>query len=787
MFIMENESKSRIKINELLKKAGWNFNSNIDLEDRVDFKKYSNDEIGDEFEKTKYGFIDYVLLDENKKPILIIEAKSKSKNPLSGKEQARKYAINKNIRFVILSNGDTHYFWDTEKGTPYTIDEFYSLEEIKNLYENKKRHKNNLEELKNFEISKNLISGKKLRYYQINAIKKIKQEILNGKDKFLMVMATGTGKTLVSAGIIKMMLKTEMAKKILFLVDRLELEEQAYSDFESYFIKGEEKENFDFQIYKKDRSKYDRCDILITTIQSFFDRYKEFSKTQFDFIIADETHRSINGHTSRKVFDYFNCFKLGLTATPKATSKNIEPNFDKNDFRELEIRKMKDTYLTFGCENFVPTFEYTLEQGANDGFLVLPKCVNVTTKISTELLSEKGYEVEIENEDNKTEIKNYKMRDFERKFFSFNTNYKFCEEFFKRALRDPISEKIGKSGEIGKSIFYCVSQNHAFKIANLLNKIAMEKFPNKYNSDFAMVIVSSSEGDLPRFRKQFRNNKLGGMSNFLENYKTSKTRVCVTYGMMTTGYDCSDLLNIVMMRPIYSPSEFIQIKGRGTRTFTFEYENIKEEKKDFYLFDFFENCEYFEKYYDYKKPIPINVSQKKFFILSKETISLEKYVSLKHDFIVKSVKKNLGITTVDKEFYRNDNGKEIILTIEDFFKFVNPDELEKYFESFYDKFHQKATKEELFNWIFRKKEPRSKNEIIEDFWKDFLRRNDNIDCNVESLKKFFFAYFGNEKLRGHYKNYGISKIENFHFDMTEILDIENEIMKIEKYYVGVYG
>ena len=99
--------------------------------------------------------------------------------------------------------------------------------------------------------------------------------------------------------------------------------------------------------------------------------------------------------------------------------------------------------------------------------------------------------------------------------------------------------------------------------------------------------------------EQFSNNKLSGNSRFLEDYKTSKARVCVTVGMMTTGYDCQDVLNLALMRPIFSPSDFVQIKGRGTRKFTFKYPTTKptefKQKEYFKMFDFFANCEYFER------------------------------------------------------------------------------------------------------------------------------------------------------------------------------------------------
>ena len=138
-------------------------------------------------------------------------------------------------------------------------------------------------------------------------------------------------------------------------------------------------------------------------------------------------------------------------------------------------------------------------------------------------------------------------------------------------------------------------------------------FPGKYQSDFA-VQVTSEIPDAQQFTINFTNNNLLGAANFLDNYKTSKARVCVTVGMMTTGYDCPDILNLGLFRPIFSPTDFIQIKGRGTRKHDFREllfddamkSNVREpQKATFKLFDFFGNCEYFEEEYDYDQVIKL--------------------------------------------------------------------------------------------------------------------------------------------------------------------------------------
>ncbi len=201
----------------------------------------------------------------------------------------------------------------------------------------------------------------------------------------------------------------------------------------------------------------------------------------------------------------------------------------------------------------------------------------------------------------------YKQREFEKRFFAEATNQVFCKTFLENALHDPIS------GEIGKSIVFAVSQNHAAKLTQILNVIADKMFPGKYHSDFA-VQVTSMIPDAQQMTVNFSNNNLLGSGNFISEYRTSKARVCVTVGMMTTGYDCTDLLNLGLFRPIFSPTDFIQIKGRGTRKHSFldqlfdegVKESISQTQKSAYkLFDFFANCEYFEEDYDYDEVLQL--------------------------------------------------------------------------------------------------------------------------------------------------------------------------------------
>ena len=233
--------------------------------------------------------------------------------------------------------------------------------------------------------------------------------------------------------------------------------------------------------------------------------------------------------------------------------------------------------------------------------------MDARSEVTTQLLSDKGFIVEFKDDDGDDQTETYKQREFEKRFFSDATNQLFCKTFLENALRDPVS------GEIGKSIVFAATQKHAAKLAQILNLMADKMFPGKYQSDFAVQVTSQVDG-AQQFTINFTNNNLLGSANFIPAYKTSKARVCVTVGMMTTGYDCPDILNLGLFRPIFSPTDFIQIKGRGTRKHDFREqlfnetikESVKEPKKTtFKLFDFFANCEYFEEKYNYDQVIKL--------------------------------------------------------------------------------------------------------------------------------------------------------------------------------------
>lgn len=620
----DTEAQARLKINDMLKDAGWRLvnteedRRNVEVEYSSTIRK-NNADAGASF--------DYLLTDKKGFPLCVLEAKKPAINPLSAKEQARRYAESQNIRLVILSNGEASYLWDIKLGNPQPIFNMPSQE--------------SLEARLGFSPDKKSMAGEQitpeyialtqiptilqepaylnadtkgeyilnnglriLRPYQLDAVKSVQDAVSKGKDRFLIEMATGLGKTLTGAAIMKMFLRTGNANRILFLVDRIELERQAAKDLNKYL-----KNDYVTMIYKEHKADWRNAEIVVSTIQSLLagDKYKNFAPTDFDFIISDEAHRSIGGD-SRAVFEYFTGYKLGLTATPKDYLRNIDASkLDANSIKELERRVLLDTYRTFGCESGEPTYRYSLPDGVREGYLIDPTVLDIKTDITTAMLSEEGYHAIGKNEDGEEAEAIVGSKDFQKRFFNDNVNYAMCKTFLENAERDPIS------GEIGKTLVFCVSQKHAALIANVLNDLAMQAFPGKYESDFAVQVTSEVQ-NAQDMTTQFSENKLLGTSRFKDDYKTSRARVCVTVGMMTTGYDCPDLLNIAFMRPIFSPTDFVQMKGRGTRKHTFRHidedkNEITHEKKTFKLFDFFQNCKYFDEKFNYDAELKLPATQ----------------------------------------------------------------------------------------------------------------------------------------------------------------------------------
>jgi len=782
---MSKEAQARLKINKLLEESEWVLvdtdtqKSNVRVETKIE-------------SEGNRGFIDYVLLDSKGFPLVVVEAKNEEKDPLVGKEQSRNYAKSIHARFIILTNSNVHYLWDIERGNPTIINKFptqitlqgfsaYKPKKdliinedlgidylVKTQYPNFDKDPEYLNEntRKDF-IEKNRLIF--LRPYQLGAIKSIQESIKNGNDRFLFEMATGTGKTSTSAGVIKLFLRTENAKRILFLVDRIELEEQAQKSF-NHILKSD----YTCVIWKENKDDWMKADIVVSTTQSFMvkNRFKRiFKPDDFDFVISDEAHRSIGGN-SRKVFEYFIGYKLGLTATPKDYLKKIErEQLNQKDPRELERRLIMDTYHTFGCDSGEPTYRYTLLDGVREGFLINPVVVDARTEITTQLLSDEGYLIKDTDDEGNEVEETFGHRDFEKKFFSDETNKIFCKTFLDNSLRDPIT------GEIGKSLIFCVSQKHAGKITQILNEFADKMFPGKYQSDFA-IQVTSNIPDSQTFTTNFTNNRLSGSGNFNSIYITSKTRVCVTCSMMSTGYDCPDVLNVVLLKPVFSPSDFVQMKGRGTRKHNFYQQWIdknnlpsipESNKTKFKLFDFFGNCEYFEEKYNYDEvlKLPQKTNTPKKPDGGDPPISIDEFLNVNPDPLLTLNETEVGYEgmRVDRQPYEkfkeqttsNNTINELVEkedwdTLEDYMSkevFDKPKEyfnLEKIRKSL--GVDRRISVRDLMEFIYGKTTYiKNKSELLEEEFEKFDDRYVPDGESFSNAKNFFYSYVTDPELR----------------------------------------
>ena len=555
------EAFSRVLIDKELEFSGW------DLLDPQQVRFELN---------TATGRADYVLCGP-RGPLCVLEAKRKDLDPYDAKEQARGYAENVNAPFIILSNGREHWFWNHKRTDQdaYRIERLPSREDLERLcLKNLQPPRPLMSEVIGQDYLKPFKPDLILRRYQIGAMDTVSAGFDERRlRKFLLEMATGTGKTLLCAALIRRFLVTRNAERVLFIVDRIELAKQTLEDFAVVLPE------FKPVLYRTARRRpgelLGSC-VVVATLQSLMvdRRYREeFTPFHFDLVINDEAHRSIYGD-AREVVQFFQATRIGLTATPKAYLKNINAEqLEAENPKAFEARQLRDTYHYFGCEPGVPTYRYDIIDAVKDPegpFLCLPKIIDVRSDITTKALEESGWAVVVNEQE-----ENFKIQDLERKIFTPDRNRLMCEAFLKEAQRDP-------AGNIGKSIIFAVNQTHATALTKKLNEL----------QPGIAVTITSRIPDAASIAKEFRDGK-------------RSERVAVSVDMLSTGYNCRDLLNIALMRPVFSPTEYIQIKGRGTRLFTFRIKNTEYEKKNFFLLDFCAVAEYFEEKYDYSIPLKL--------------------------------------------------------------------------------------------------------------------------------------------------------------------------------------
>lgn len=566
---LKNEKWTRKEIiDNRLKQADWNVTDRTQVIEEFDILLSMVEEPSTPF--AGHQFSDYVLLGKDGKPLAVVEAKKTSVDAAIGREQAKQYCHNiKNthgtdLPFCFYTNGHDIYYWDLDNYPPKKVYGFPTRDDLERYIYIRKARKTLAGEFINSKIAG--------RGYQISSIRVIMEAIEKRKRKFLLVMATGTGKTRICIALVDALMRAGWAERVLFLVDRIALREQTLDAFKEYLPneprwpkQGEKEITSDRRIYV---STYP------TMLNIIRDENKSLSPHFFDLVVVDESHRSIY-NTYQEILDYFNTITLGLTATP---TDIIDHN----------------TFQLFECEDGVPTFAYSYEEAVNHipPYLCNFQVMKIKTKFQDEGISKRTISLEDQQklilEGKEIEEINYEGTEIEKKVINRGTNALIVREFMEESIKD-------SNGVLpGKTIFFCISKAHARRMEEIFDSLYPE-----YKGELAKVLVSED----PRVY-----GKGGLLDQFAHN---DMPRVALSVDMLDTGIDIRELTNLVFAKPVYSYTKFWQMIGRGTRLL--EPEKIKPwctEKDTFLILDCWDNFEYFKlspKGKELKPQIPLPV------------------------------------------------------------------------------------------------------------------------------------------------------------------------------------
>ncbi|MCB0594474.1 MAG: DEAD/DEAH box helicase family protein [Lewinellaceae bacterium] len=509
-------------ITPALQQAGWDIHAQVFREASLNQLTKGRIHVrGQLYKRGAAKRADYILV-VNNIPIAVIEAKKNTLAVSAGMQQALEYAEMLDLLFAYSSNGDgfhehdkTLSQGDIEREIP--LGGFPSPQE---LWERYKRHKGIEDDAVEKVVTHEFYEyqdGKQPRYYQIVAINRTVEAVAKGQDRILLVMATGTGKTLTAFQVIWKLWKSGLKKRILFLADRNILLDQARTGDFRYFgdkmtIVRQHKVEKQFEVYL---ALYQGL-----TGQSEVDNiYREFSRDFFDLVVIDECHRGSASSESnwRSILEYFDgATHIGLTATPKETSK-------------------VSNIFYFG----EPVYTYSLKQGIQDGFLAPYKVIRID--IDRDVLGWRPEGGQLDIEGNIVPDRIYNSKDFDRTLVIDSRT---------RLVAKRVSDFLKKTGRFSKTIIFCVDIDHAERmriaLANENKDLCAE------NPKYVMRIT----GDNPEGKLQ--------LDNFIDPASQYPV-IATTSKLLTTGVDAQTCKLIVLDAPIESMTEFKQIIGRGTR------------------------------------------------------------------------------------------------------------------------------------------------------------------------------------------------------------------------------
>ncbi|MBF0407446.1 MAG: DEAD/DEAH box helicase family protein [Candidatus Riflebacteria bacterium] len=552
--ISEAETRKGL-IDKKLKNAGWDVNNLSQVLQEFNISvplPYGVQEPRTSYEG--HQFSDYVLLGRDAKPLAVIEAKKTSRDAAIGREQAKQYCFNiqkqhgGKLPFCFYTNGLEIHFWDLDNYPPRKVINFPTRDDLERFQYIREHGKPLADELINTDIAG--------RDYQIRAIRAVMEGIEKKKRNFLLVMATGTGKTRTCIALVDALMRAGRVERILFLVDRIALREQGLSAFKVHLPNEPRWPNPGEKSLSKDRRIY--ISTYPTMLNIIRDESINLSSHFFDLIVVDESHRSIY-NAYGEVLDYFKAISLGLTATP---TDIIDHN----------------TFKLFECDNGLPTFAYTYQEAVsnNPPYLCTFQVMKIHTTFQVDGISKRTISLEDQKrlilEGKEVSEINFEGTEIEKKVINKGTNTRIVKEFMEECIKD-------SNGVLpGKTIFFCMSMSHSRRIEEIFNALYPE-----YHGELAKVLVS----DDPRVY-----GKGGLLDQFTNN---DMPRVALSVDMLDTGIDIRELVNLVFAKPVYSYTKFWQMIGRGTRLL--ESAKLKPwctDKNKFLILDCWDNFEYFK-------------------------------------------------------------------------------------------------------------------------------------------------------------------------------------------------
>jgi type I restriction enzyme, R subunit len=556
----EADARQQI-IDRRLRLAGWDVDDSSQVIQELDIYVGEGERgaVGERPQvRGDHRFADYGLLLRGK-PAAVVEAKRTSRDAELGQEQAKQYAeqlqrMHKGaVPLVLYTNGYDTFFWDSEHYPPAKVPGFPTRDDLEWLTEQRESRRPLSVELIN-----PAIAG---RDYQIEGVRTLLEAIESRRRKFLLVMATGTGKTRTAVSLVDVLQRAHWVKRVLFLVDRIALQEQALAAFKEHLPSSPRWPEQGEKAFDQNRRIYvTTYPTMLNLIHAGTTPATWISPFFFDLIIADESHRSIY-NTYQQVVRYFHGLTLGLTATPR----------DHVDH---------DTFALFECHAGDPTFAYGFEEAVNHDppYLCDFEVLNVRTKFQVQGIRGPqlggGEREQLELEGLDPDSIDFEGTDLEQKVTNSGTNALIVREFMEESIKDP-------SGVLpGKSIFFAVSMKHARRLQDLFDQLYPE-----HRGRLARVLVSDD-------------SRVYGRGGLLDQFKTQDMpRVAISVDMLDTGVDIREVVNLVFAKPVYSYVKFWQMIGRGTRILETDPAQRKwwcPEKDRFLVIDCWGNFDYFK-------------------------------------------------------------------------------------------------------------------------------------------------------------------------------------------------